>query len=177
MKRAAIFFQKYTPFNRDLISAMKRGLEAHGTEVFCGLEYPDESSMIGFCRNFRPDVIFEMNRTRNEVPYLPKEIKHIAWIVDTNGRENSYFSGSDIIYFIGANWLRANSSGSALTEWLPPGVCGESYYYEKAYEDVARELEMNQEEVISIFLNSFGQRPYGEEINKLINKIKERFEK
>jgi hypothetical protein len=71
-----------------------------------------------------------MNRPRREIPELPRHVRHVAWIVDTNGRSNDYFHGSEITYYWGANWLegRPDSLGG-FAAWLPPGTCPDNYGY------------------------------------------------
>lgn len=132
INRIAIFLPRVTPFYTSLIFQMKRGLEAHGVDVWCGLQHMDEVSLLEFCREWKPDAIFEMNRTRNEIPSLSKSIKHIAWMVDSNGRPASHFKDSEIIYFFGHDWMNAYQSTDSFVDWLPPGVCPQTYFYSES---------------------------------------------
>lgn len=88
-------------------------------------------TLLEFCKLNQPDIILEMNRTRNEIPELPEHIIHIAWIVDNRGKKISSFAGSELIYLFWSNWLKdCKSSASHIIDWLPPGFDPELYFYE-----------------------------------------------
>ena len=128
-KKLALFLPRTNPFYTALFFAMKRGFERCGLEVIGWTELPAEETLLELIRQFQPDVIFEMNRTRNDIPGLPATIKHVAWIVDTNGRPIGEFSGSEIIYFIGAPWVESACCGeNTLVDWLAPGTDPDHYY-------------------------------------------------
>ena len=111
---------------------MMKGLQAHGLIVFGDLRHYDEEELLEFCARYQPDFIFEMNRPRKEIPFLPKEIMHIDWVVDTNGRPINYFQESEITYLFAANWLESYRSKQKLfSDWLGPGVDPEAYYPEE----------------------------------------------
>lgn len=180
ISKIAIFLPKANAFYTSLIFQMKRGLEAHGVDVWCGLQHMDEVSLLGFCREWKPDVIFEMNRTRNEIPSLPKDIKHIAWVVDTNGRYNSHFKGSEIIYFIGHNWMNANQSTDSFVDFLPPGVCPQVYFYSESdqisdFSFVGHiPLPWDNEDKNRIIANgSDGQITFGDLLEQFIDRIED----
>lgn len=122
MPRASTFYLS-------LLFGIKRGFEKHNVEVFASVGLYDEPCLLEFCRQFKPDLIFEMNRARSELPNLPAHVKHIAWIVDTLGHTVDYYHGSDITYFFGGNWKRAFTAEGGLVDWLPPGSCETSYSF------------------------------------------------
>ena len=103
---------------------MKYAFEQHGIEVFGWTDLLDEPQLIHFCKEFKPDAIFEMNRSRANLPNLPRHIIHIAWIVDLGHHEINDFSGSQILYFFNKRWLQfANNNLADIVSWLPPGYC------------------------------------------------------
>lgn len=132
LKRIAIFFPRSTPLYMSMFFGLKRGFESLGIEVSGWSELLKEDALLEFCRQFKPDAIFEMNRSRHMVPSLPKEIIHICWLVDLMGHDHSFFKGSDIIYSFGLFWPQIFAQNcTAFSDWLPPGVDPACYYYEK----------------------------------------------
>ncbi|OQX19095.1 MAG: hypothetical protein BWK76_05545 [Desulfobulbaceae bacterium A2] len=138
LRRLALFLPAETPFYRQLFTAMKQGFAAHGVEVFGGCRLLGQSELLERLAAWRVAVVLEMNRTRNALPDLPASIRHIAWIVDTNGRHGAYFAGSDILYFFGAPWLSHHPHNDhQLMDWLPPGASPELYpYSERPFDSV-----------------------------------------
>lgn len=116
-------------FYLSLMFGLKRGFEKHNIEVFTSVTHYEPACLVEFCRHFQPDMIFEMNRSRAQLPDLPKHIVHITWIVDTLGQTVNFYHGSDITYFFGGNWKRAFTADGGLVDWLPPGTCETSYDY------------------------------------------------
>lgn len=128
-KRIALFLPRSSPFYLSMWFALQRAFQRQGIECGGWTELLAEEPLLEFCRQFKPEVVFEMNRTRAALPGLPASIKHIAWIVDTLGHGIEHFRGSDIAYFFGANWLRTFPRELAqYADWLPPGTCLDNYY-------------------------------------------------
>lgn len=114
-----------------LFFSMKKALEAHGFHVMGRAELLVGDALLEFCRQSQPDIILEMNRTRNEVPELPKHIVHIGWIVDNLGKKINTFSGSELLYLFWHNWIKdCRSPSSRVVDWLPPGFDQELYFPE-----------------------------------------------
>ncbi len=134
-RRLALFLPADTPFYRQLFAAMHQGFAAQGVEVVGGCRLPEPNELVDRLATWRVEVVLEMNRTRNALPDLPKKIRHIAWIVDTNGKPGSSFRGSEILYFFGVPWLNHHPHDDhQILGWLPPGSSPELYsYYERPY--------------------------------------------
>ncbi len=127
-QRLGIFLPRSTPFYLSLFFQIKHGFEAIGIEVAGGTEHLAGDSLLEFCRQFKPDALFEMNRSRHEIPELPRNIKHIAWIVDNNGRQWNSFKESEIIYYFSRGGIESSDQNAAsIVEWLPPGTCPQNY--------------------------------------------------
>lgn len=79
----------------------------------------------------KPDIIFEMNRVKSEIPILDeKKIPHVSWVVDFKGRDETTILGSDITYFFDPEWENNYNTGG-LQDWLPPGTCVDTFYPNK----------------------------------------------
>jgi hypothetical protein len=124
--RLALFLPRSTPFYRALWPQMARGFREAGFQVQGGEKLLDEAEMVRFCRSFQPDVVFEMNRTRREAPFLPADVRHVAWIVDFQGRRDEAIQGSELTYLFDPYWRQVFRFGS-FVDWLPPGSCAQSY--------------------------------------------------
>ena len=131
IQRIGIFLPRSTPLYMSMFFGLKRGFESIGVEVVGWSELLKPDALLEFCRQFNPDVIFEMNRSRHSIPQLPKDILHLCWLVDLMGNDYSYFKGSDIIYTFGSFWpqLFYQKNSPSHTDWLPPGVDPSCYYY------------------------------------------------
>jgi hypothetical protein len=76
---------------------------------------------------YKPDVIFEMNRVGCELPLDELGIKHVSWVVDFAGRDLTQIHGSDIIYFFDPG-AEENSLAECHTAWLAPGASPEHFF-------------------------------------------------
>ena len=92
-----LFLPATTPFYRTVFKGMKLGFEQLGHKVLGGTEFLEEAELIRFCEQFKPDFIFEMNRSKNQIPLFPSSVKHIAWVVDSMGLDLNDFCGSEKI--------------------------------------------------------------------------------
>jgi len=130
MEKIALFLPSLNTYYLSIFSSLKKEFERRGIEVNgwpCLLE---EEELVEFCRQFKPDCILEVNRTRNQIPWLPKDIKHISWMFDVGEWKYDSLGGSQIIYFFGANWIKNfQSLGNENIKWLPPAMCGIDYQF------------------------------------------------
>ncbi|MBF0186377.1 MAG: glycosyltransferase family 1 protein [Magnetococcales bacterium] len=126
IQRVSIFLPSPTPFYKALLKQMIRGFEQLGIQTNGDVALLDEEALTKWVRNYEPDLIIEMNRPRSEIPFLKKEILHVAWIVDFNGRSMDHFKGSDITYFFCGTWVTDFPYDTA-SGLLSPGACTETY--------------------------------------------------
>jgi Glycosyl transferases group 1 len=128
LRRLAVLFPDTHPANRTMLTAIGEGFAQQGVEVFGGLGLRDEERLVGFLRETRPDAVFDVNRCRDQIPFLPRTIRHICWMIDAGNRPLAEIRGSELTYFFGANWLRQYPHRhEAQVGWLPPGFCPRSY--------------------------------------------------
>ncbi len=139
IKKLALFLPNPSPFYMSLFFAIKKGFEQADIQVIGWPQLLEKEPLLEFCRQYNPDILFEMNRSRAQIPYLPKKILHIAWIVDLMGHSFEYFRHSDIIYLFGCQWVERykkrwnktyQTQPNNLIKWLPPGFSPEIYYHE-----------------------------------------------
>lgn len=64
------------------IDGLKAGLEAHGIETYAGYGYLSGSAMTHFVDSFKPDVVIEINRSRNQIPNCSLDFNHVSWVWD-----------------------------------------------------------------------------------------------
>ena len=123
--RLSIFMPANNAFYERVLTQMKRGFESHGVECTgsLGLLRPDE--MKRWCDTHRPHVVFEMNRSARDVPFLPREVRHVAWIVDLGGEHPDYYQGSAITYFF--MYVPRVTYLPGLRKGLGPGACPYDY--------------------------------------------------
>lgn len=115
-----------TAFYRSLLDQMRRGFEACGVTVSGGLAPLGPDALAQWCTEVRPDVVFEMNRPRNDARGLAPEVRHATWVVDFDGRTLDHFAGSDATYLFGPTWVdRYPHDG--FHRWLGPGTCPSDY--------------------------------------------------
>ncbi|MCF6209695.1 MAG: glycosyltransferase [Gammaproteobacteria bacterium] len=126
--KIGVFLPQKNHFYQHIAAALKTAFEAHGLETYCDLALYKPKALSRFCREFKPDCIFEMNRSRSELPELPGSIIHISWIVDLLGRDIDDIQESEIIYFFGTGWKDIHTNKHAsLVDWLPAGFCPQTY--------------------------------------------------
>ena len=124
--RLTVFLPRPTGFYRGLLPQMLRGFEQAGFEVSGTTESLGEAAIMQWCRSHQPDVVFDMNRTRSQIPFLPRGVVHVSWIVDFLGRTEEQIQGSDLTYFFTTGWVRAFRYDT-FSDWLPPGACPSTY--------------------------------------------------
>ena len=124
--RLSVFLPRPTGFYRGLLPQIMRGFAEAGFEVSGTTELLGEAELLEWCRSHKTDIVFDMNRTRSQVPYLPRSVLHISWIVDFLGRTEEQIQGSDLTYFFTAGWVRAFPYDT-FSDWFPPGSCPTTY--------------------------------------------------
>jgi hypothetical protein len=126
VKHLSIFLPQETPFYRGLLAQMRRGFEAEGVTTSGLCRHLGADEMAAWCAAHAPDAIFEMNRPRRDAPFVPREIAHIVWVVDFNGRSLDHFEGSEITYLFGLTWP-GRYPHSGFHRWFGPGACQVDY--------------------------------------------------
>lgn len=127
VKHISIFMPKDTPWYQGIVKQIANGFASWGVQVSYACGLLDEEDLLVWVKKYNPQLIFEMNRPRGDIPFLPKNIIHICWVVDFNGRPISDFYGSEITYLFGPKWLEKFPYNSFF-RWLGPGACTTSYY-------------------------------------------------
>ncbi|MBF0611560.1 MAG: glycosyltransferase family 1 protein [Magnetococcales bacterium] len=137
--KVALFTQKPSQPYMKIYFGLRQALEEAGVEVEGFPLLLSDQALAAFCQEMQPDVVFEMDRTRRQVPSLPKHIPHVCWIVDYASPYciNPFcdrFDGSDIVYFLSKDWFTGQSPslyGAKKLAWLPPGFAPQQYYFEE----------------------------------------------
>lgn len=123
----SIFLPNDSSFYHRLFSCLAKSFEQAGIKVSGLCKLLTESEMHLWLNQYQPDVIFEMNRVKDDIPILHDlGIPHITWIVDFQGRTQNHIKGSDITYFFDPGW-DANYDAGGLQDWLPPGTCTSTF--------------------------------------------------
>lgn len=127
IKHVSLFMPRNTIWYQGLVKQIATGFSVFGVEVswHCGLL--NEEELLQWVKKYNPQVIFEMNRPSGDIPFLPKHIIHICWVVDFYGRPISDFHGSEITYLFGPKWLEKYPH-DGFCRWFGPGACTASYY-------------------------------------------------
>lgn len=120
-RHVSIFLPRPTPFYAGLLQQLRRGFEALGVATSGLCRQLEGEELAQWCAAHRPDIVFEMNRPRRDVPSLPTSILHVTWVVDLNGRALDYFEGSEITYLFSPGWNRLFSH-AGFHRWFGPGA-------------------------------------------------------
>ena len=126
IRRLSIFMPRPSRFYEALLGQMRRGFAACDVETSGTTTLLDADAMRNWLEVHRPDAILEMNRPRCDLPWLPKDVRHIAWIVDWNGRLKEEFCGSDMTYLFCPSWDH-EFPHSSFHRWWGPGACPVDY--------------------------------------------------
>ena len=129
IKKISIFLPKPTFIYKNLYRSIADGFRQYGLIVTGGTRHLTEVEMKTWCEEYQPDVIFEMDRTRDMIQGIPKNIRHVAWIVDTYGRFIDQLTGSQITYFFWPNYFRNFHNSNGISDWLPPGTDPDIFTY------------------------------------------------
>jgi glycosyltransferase involved in cell wall biosynthesis len=124
--RLSILLPRPTGFYRGLLPQMQRGFEQAGFEVSGTTDSLNEAQLVEWCRTHKTEIVFDMNRTRSQLPLLPRSVVHVSWIVDFLGRTEPQIQGSELTYFFTTGWVK-DFPYDSFCDWLPPGSCPETY--------------------------------------------------
>ena len=123
MKRVLLYLPFESDFYKGLYEDMKTGFEEAGCIVDGDCKYLESNELLQKIEDYKPDFVFEMNRTKSEIKDFPKELIHICWLVDFWERMPSEIKGSDILYVFSHSWLtECQNDNSKLKDVLYPGV-------------------------------------------------------
>lgn len=119
-------FAPDSPLFVNLLLGLKRGLEALGAEVYAGWPLPSGRVLTTFLAHYRPDVVFEINRARDQIDGCDRSFLHLSWMQDFQW--NGFYidravSGSDITYMIlPPDIYGIDPAGLGHWKYLWPGV-------------------------------------------------------
>src|SRR3954467_5975842 len=105
-QRLSILLPRPTGFYRGLLPQMQRGFEQAGFEVSGTTDSLNEAQLVEWCRTHKTEIVFDMNRTRSQLPLLPRSVVHVSWIVDFLGRTEPQIQGSELTYFFTTGWAK-----------------------------------------------------------------------
>jgi len=121
-------------FHKRIFLFLSSAFQKQGIVVTGLCKLLSEAEMHAWVLEKKPCAIFEMNRVKDEIPILHElNIFHISWVVDMEGRPESYIKGSDITYTFDPDWAENIETGG-LTTWMPPGTCTETFFPNKRHE-------------------------------------------
>lgn len=133
MNRIAICLPRDIPFYRRLAVDMAQGFQELGLQVRTSLTHPRGEALQRLCDEFKPDALLEMNRSRDMVSGLPRELPHVCWLADSVAHQSLQFTGSELLYMFHP-LLRSPRSGPdmAHVQWLPPGFNPRDFFLEES---------------------------------------------
>ena len=122
MKKVLLYLPYDSDFYKGLYEQIKRGFEQVGWHMEGGCGYLEGPLLIRKIESFKPDFIFEMNRTKSELNIACLGIPHVCWLVDYWGRTAGQIKGSDILYLFSHAWLTEYKDYDGLIDVLYPGT-------------------------------------------------------
>lgn len=102
IERVAIFGLDF-PNIINQIMGLREGFRQIGVDVLAAWPHPNVLVLENVLDSFRPDVVFEINRSRNQIPEFDDKFLHICWMQDIQSlgeRLDVNFGGSDLAYFM-----------------------------------------------------------------------------
>ena len=126
--RVLLYLPFESPFYNGLYPQIKKGFEQVGCIVEGGCGYLDGDDFLRKIDSFRPDFVFEMNRSRSEIKGFPKGLRHVCWLVDYWGRRFETLDDADFLYLFSRTWLKLHQKfrGNHL-DVLHPGTDPDLY--------------------------------------------------
>jgi hypothetical protein len=102
IKRIAIFAIP-DHFYINMTLGLKRGFEQLGVEVFLSWPPLNGRDLACFIDNYKPDIVMEMDRFRDQIPNFDEPIRHVAWILNHvvfGRRVTENATGSFAVYMV-----------------------------------------------------------------------------
>lgn len=102
VERVAIFGLDFPNIINQLIG-LRNGFRELGVEVLTSWPHPNALVLENVLDSFRPDIVFEINRSRNQIGDCNAEFKHVCWMQDIQSqgeRLDTNFGGSHLCYFL-----------------------------------------------------------------------------
>lgn len=168
--KIAVFFPNSNQYYLDILLEFKKYFENLNYEFFGFTSLINENSLNKIVKENKIDVIFEMNRTRFQIPRLNKKVIHIAWMVDCGNYSYKEIDKSEILYFWGRNWFDnykknfLKNKDIKILDWLPPA--GTSSF-------LKRKKTINKKKIIDISFYGHIPRPWCKnELNRFVDKQK-----
>ncbi len=127
IRRVSVFLPRDTDFYRGLLRQIVRGFARAGVEASGALAHLGPADMAEWCAAHKPDLVFEMNRPRRDAEFLPRDVAHVCWVVDFNGRPLEHFVGSEVTYLFGESWMDHYPHDAGYHRWFGPGTCDREY--------------------------------------------------
>lgn len=102
IERVAIFGLDF-PNIINQIMGLRAGFQQLGVDVLAAWPHPNALVLENVLDGFRPDFVFEINRSRDQISELDDRFVHVCWMQDIQSlgeRLDVDFGGSDLTYFI-----------------------------------------------------------------------------
>jgi hypothetical protein len=102
VSRVALFGLDFPNIVNQLVG-LRNGFRQLGIEVLTAWPHPNALMLENVLDSFRPDFVFEINRSRNQIRGCDEKFLHVAWMQDFQSlgqRLEGDFGGSDLGYFI-----------------------------------------------------------------------------
>ncbi len=101
-KRMLVCGQRTTSYDETMLGKMSMAFMQEGIDVIMLPVLLPNHLLNSFCAYNKIDTIFEINRSRNQLPILPEDINHVAWIQDVVDESRLELDQSVFVYFLTA---------------------------------------------------------------------------
>ena len=94
-------FSHATPDHVNWVVGLKQGMNANGVDVLTSWPLPDGKMLDSIIENYRPDVIFEINRHKDQIPETSNSFFHVCLIHEHRSHDTVYTntSGNSDFYY------------------------------------------------------------------------------
>ena len=132
VSRVALFGLDFPNIVNQLVG-LRNGFRQLGVEVLTAWPHPNALTLENVLDSFRPDFVFEINRSRNQIRGCDEKFIHVCWMQDflsLGQRLEKDFGGSDLSYFIvPPSAMGFGSEWESTARYLFPGTDPEIYTY------------------------------------------------